>query len=383
LEQLQAQFDYVFVATGAHKSRPIGVEGEELSPHIMSGLAMLKKVALGQKLDLGKKVAVIGGGNTAIDAARAALRLGCEVIVVYRRTRNEMPAHEEEVEESRQEGVEFRFLAAPEKIELNNDQSIKKFVCCEMELGEVDQSGRRSPKKIEGKTFNLKVDSIVSAVGEEPLFGYLDASVVTGAGAVRVGADLSAQVKKEGKVKVFAGGDILDTPRTVIHAIGEGKKAAIGIDCLRKGINFTELLPRITLGDGGPLSFALYMGWKTLNENPFDNKTVVTPEKIKYDYIEKAPQMEVRIRPPRERKTDFSPYVETYDKEAALKEAERCMHCGRCLECDNCVLFCPDASVLAQKGGGFRYAFEYDYCKGCVVCAEECPCGVILSKREE
>jgi Pyruvate/2-oxoacid:ferredoxin oxidoreductase delta subunit len=205
---------------------------------------------------------------------------------------------------------------------------------------------------------------------------------VTGAGAVKVGSDLSVQMKKEGKAKVFAGGDILDTPRTVVHAIGEGKKAAIAIDCVRKGVDFAELLPTISLGDGGAVSFGLYMGWKNISENPFDNKAVVTPEKIKYDYIEKAPQVEVKVASALKRNKNFNPYVEGFDKSAAVQEAKRCMHCGRCMECDNCVIFCPDASVSAQKGKPYSYAFEYDYCKGCLVCAEECPCGVILSKRE-
>ena len=149
-KELCEEYDYIFLASGVHQSRKLDIENEQESPRIMSGHSFLKEVALGERVDLGRKVIVIGGGNTAIDAARTAIRLGCEVTVIYRRSEEEMPAHPEEVQAAREEGVKFRFLASPERIEFKRDGIIKKVVFAEMELGLPDEGGRRQPLKKKG-----------------------------------------------------------------------------------------------------------------------------------------------------------------------------------------------------------------------------------------
>jgi 2-oxoacid:acceptor oxidoreductase delta subunit (pyruvate/2-ketoisovalerate family) len=384
LEQLRREHDYVFLATGVHRSRPLGLAGEDESPRVMSGLQMLRRVALGETPELGERVVVVGGGNTAIDAARTAVRLGCEVTVLYRRTEKEMPAHAEEVAEAREEGVTFHFLAIPEKLELNDDDdTVKRLLCCEMELGAPDESGRRRPVKKDGATFELPADSIISAIGEQPVFDYLQESVETVWDTVKVDEWLRANGGDKDAAAVYAGGDIIDIPHTVIHAVAAGKKAALAMDCARQGLVYEELFPRIAIGSAGGVSFAKYMGWQPLNPVRQDLHEVVGSERINYDYFEEAARQEFPVADADRRKESFEPYRQTMTEAEALAEAERCLHCGRCIECDNCLIFCPDTAVLAQRNNTFGYVFDYDYCKGCGVCANECPRDAIRMVPEE
>ncbi len=382
LDELREKFDYVFLATGVHKSRPLGIEGED-SEHVLSGLEMLRRTAFGEKLDLGKKVAVIGGGNTAIDAARTALRLGLDVEVIYRRTEAEMPAHHEEVEEARQEGVKFRFLAAPERIEFDSNGNIARLVCTEMELGEPDESGRRRPVKKPDALFDVEVDTVISAIGELADFDYLKDLVPNDGWVVKVDEGLRALDGNDGKAKVYAGGDIIDIDHTVVHAVAAGKKAAIAIDCDLKGKDVTAVLDEIAVGDAGAISFAAYIGIPPLNDVRQDKKAVVRQDKIVFDYFEEAERSRLPMLGPDERKGSFAEVYQTISEEVAQYEAKRCFHCGRCIECDNCLVFCPDMAVLAHTDGKFGYEFDYNYCKGCGICYKECPRYAISMVDEE
>ncbi len=381
-EKLETEFDYIFIATGALKSRQLGLENEEESPRIMSALSMLKKIALNEKIDLGKKVAVIGGGNSAIDAARSALRLGCDVTIIYRRTQDEMPAHMEEIKEAKEEGVKFIFLAAPKKILFHDDGKVKSLICTEMVLGDMDESGRRRPIEKKGSEFEVEIDTLISAIGEQPDLTYLSKAVSITDSPINVANDLSIPVKDKAH-KIFAGGDIINTPRTVIHAISEGKRAAIAMDCHRRGIDFDSLLSEISIGDNGPISFSLYKGLEPPDAVSLNNKKVVTSNEMNYDYFEEIDQEVEEKLEPSKRKTRFDPYVLSYSQEKAQKEAIRCMHCGRCIECDNCLIFCPDSSVYIKKNGQFGYEIDYDYCKGCGICYVECPRACIKMVPEE
>jgi len=383
LNELRSDYDYIFLGTGVHESAKLNLEGEDESNRIMSGLGMLKKVALGEGVDLGKRVAIIGGGNTAIDAARTAVRLGSKVTVIYRRSETEMPAHPGEIEEAREEGVEFRFLAAPEKIEINNDGNIEKLVCCEMELGTPDESGRRRPVKIEDDIFEVETDSILTAIGEISAFDYLKGIVNTENRVVEVNEGMQVNTVDDGRAKIFAGGDIIDLPHTVVHAVAAGKKAAIVMDCDRKGADFSEVFKKIATGDGQALSFSRYMGWTPVNPVRQNNTKVVDSEKIVYDYFMKAPPVDKKVVNADARKGSFDAYCKTFDEDQAQREAARCMHCGRCTECDNCLIFCPDVSVLVSGEGQFGYAIDYDYCKGCGICFTECPRNAITMIDEE
>jgi 2-oxoacid:acceptor oxidoreductase delta subunit (pyruvate/2-ketoisovalerate family) len=340
---------------------------------IMSAMNILKQVARGETVALGKRVAVIGGGNTAIDAARTAIRMGCHVTVIYRRSLTEMPAHPEEVREAQEEGVIFRFLAAPEDITLNADTTIENLVCCEMELGPTDESGRCRPIRKEGVTFDVPADTILVAIGENPDFDYLGRRVRSSDTIIRTGDDLSILSDHTDGAKVFAGGDMIDIPHTVVHAVASGKKAAIAMDCDRRGIAFSDVLNQIRIGSGDALSFSRYMNWAPVNPVLQNDQKVVDSTKIVYDYFIKMPGCEKTIQPADLRKDSFEPYHSTLSVEEALHETERCMHCGRCTECDNCLIFCPDVSILDQTRETFGYAIDYDYCKGCGICLTECP----------
>ncbi len=383
LESLCNDYDYVFLATGVHKSIKIGLAGEEECPHIVSGLDFLKQVALGEKPVIGKKVVVIGGGNTAIDAARTAVRMGADVKVVYRRTQNEMPAHPGEIQEAAEEGVQFRYLAAPEKIETDDNKAIRKLVCCEMELGEPDESGRSRPLRMEGNLFEVEADTILTAIGEAPVFEYMNDMAKTREWVVQVDEHLQTETQKDIRAKIFAGGDIIDISHTVIHAVGTGKRAAIAMDCDQKGISLSKAVEDITIGNGPGLSFSKYMGWKNLSPGDQDLKKVVDSENIVFDYFQKAQPAEKTVQSAELRKTSFDPHRQTLTEKAAQEEAARCMHCGRCTECDNCLIFCPDVSVLVKGDGQFGYVFDYDYCKGCGICFSECPRHAITMMSEE
>lgn len=382
LDECLRRFDYVFLAPGAQGSRKLGVPGEN-SPHVMSGLDLLKKIALGEKVDVGRSVIVVGGGNTAIDAARSAVRLGSDVTILYRRTEAEMPAHPEEIAEAREEGIGFRFLAAPERVELKGNAAIANLVCCEMELGKPDESGRRRPVKKQGARFTLETDTIIAAIGEEAAFDPMAGVLKKNAGILDVDEGLHVRSLEAGKGRIFAGGDIVDAPHTVVHAIAAGKRAAVSIDCHRKGIQFSDVLQRITLGGGPAISFSAYMGWEPVNPVRRNLNSVVQPEHIVYDYFEKAPRIQKTEIPAGERKKNFDSYEETFTLEQARKEAARCIHCGRCTECDNCLVLCPDVSVLVKGEGEFGYVFDYNYCKGCGICFTECPRHAITMVDEE
>ncbi len=383
MAHLRREFDYIFLATGGHSSLTLGLAGEKESPGIMSGLAMLKKAALGEAMDLGGRVVVIGGGNTAVDAARTAVRLGCETTILYRRSEEEMPAHPREVAEAGEEGVRLALLAAPERIELDDAGDVRKLICREMTLGAPDESGRRRPEKKDGALFEMEADAIVTAIGEAPGLDYLAGEVKTEQGMALVDDGLKALDEEGDGGKIFAGGDMIAMPRTVAHAVAAGKRAAISMDCDRKGLDAARVFSTITAGDGPALRFSAYMEWEPEDSASRNPRKVVGRDRIVYDYFRKAPAIRVETSDPASRKKTFQDYRRTYTEKEARAEAERCMHCGRCTECDNCLIFCPDMSVLPHDDGRFGYAIDYDYCKGCGICCTECPRNAITMIDEE
>lgn len=384
LSQLSDTFDYVFLATGVHRSIPLGIPGEHDTERVMSGLDLLKRVACDDVPDIGGRVMVIGGGNTAVDAARTALRLGAEVTVVYRRTEAEMPAHEDEVNEALEEGVRFLFLAAPVRIDVNPDGGIARVACCEMRLGEQDESGRRRPIVKEGSQFELDADTVITAVGEQAGFSYLEGAAAPERGALPVDSGGRALVGSTFD-RLYAGGDIIDIPHTAVHAVAAGKRAAIAMDCELKGLDLEDVLGRITIGNGPGLSFEAYRGLKQPLSEDASLKTVVKPEDMVFDYFRYTRPVEIEITPATDRKTSFQPYRSSLTARQARLEAERCMHCGRCTCCDNCLIFCPDMAVHINGNGSSSrcYTIDYDYCKGCGICAAECPrCAITMVKEE-
>ena len=216
----------VFISTGAHKSRKLGVESENLDG-VVQALDFLRDTNLGKRVHVGERVAVIGGGNVAIDAARTALRLGAkEAHILYRRTREEMPANPYEVKEAEENGVKIQFLVAPKKI-IGNNGKATSLECFKMALGEPDETGRRTPKPIEGSEFTLPFDTIILAIGESPNIDFLPKEVEIGEGNVIVVDPFTMETSMPG---VFAGGDCVSGPATVVEAVVAGKRAAAQIE---------------------------------------------------------------------------------------------------------------------------------------------------------
>ncbi len=364
------EYEAIFIATGAHVSRKLNIPGEGLKG-VGSGLDLLRDINLGKAVRIGKKVAVIGGGNTALDAARAVLRLGGTPVILYRRSRDEMPAFDEEVFEALEEGIEIRYLVGPAAV-IGRDGRVTQLECIKMELGAEDETGRRIPLPIPQSNFTIEVDGVIVAVGEEPDLGFLPEDIrVEGK---MVSTDKAALTSRKA---VFAGGDMAHLDRTVAHAIGSGKRAAISIDCLTRNRGVDGVLGEIRVGEGGTLSIARYL-------NQFARKRashVVSFDELNLDYFEHAERNERFKLPAPERVGDFSEVAAGLAEHQATKEAGRCFSCGICNGCENCYIFCPDLSVITDEGV-VSYRINYDYCKGCGICLAECPRNALSLEKE-
>jgi Pyruvate/2-oxoacid:ferredoxin oxidoreductase delta subunit len=330
-DELRKRHDAIFVATGAHRSRTIGLGTSQDGP-IWSGLRFLDRVNQGTDPDIGRRAVIVGGGNTAIDTARVALRLGAEPYIIYRRTREEMPAHDTEIEDAEKEGIQFTYLATPIAVEEAGRQLRVTFN--RMKLGEAGQDGRRRPQAIPGDTFKLTVDTLIEAVGEEPDLKFL-----------------GNYSEKDG---IFIGGDAFTGPSTVVDAIAGGKEIARRI--------------RKYLGYNGKES------GKKLQLGKFDRET------LNYEYFPTIRPTAIPKLPVQDRNSNFEEIVGTLETEGAVQEAHRCMSCGVCNSCDTCYIHCPEAAISRN---GSSYSINLDYCKGCGICAQECPRGVITLIQEE
>jgi 2-oxoacid:acceptor oxidoreductase delta subunit (pyruvate/2-ketoisovalerate family) len=366
-------YDAVFYATGAHRGKPMGVEGED-GPGIVAGLEFLKAVNRGERPAIGRRVAVIGGGNTAMDCARTALRLGAEPVVVYRRTRAEMPAIPQEVEETIREGIEFVFLAAPSGFRWEDGRLVEMHVT-RMELGEPDASGRRRPVPIDDGGYTMPVDTVLTAIGEDAELDALPAELPREWGAIRVNEWGAA-----GQGAVFAGGDLAGEERTVADALGSGKRAAVGIDrYLRRRAGDAAgagALERLRWGGDGQVSMSRWRNDDPVRRTNPTNE-VIDIEALQLAHFRREPRHQERWR---EGHVDFGEVNLGLDMKEAMAEARRCFNCGVCNDCELCLILCPDVAITRREGGGFE--IDLDYCKGCGLCAEECPRGAIVMTRE-
>jgi NADPH-dependent glutamate synthase beta subunit-like oxidoreductase len=333
-------FDAAFVAVGAHLGKRAYIPAGSAAK-MLDAVQMLRSMEGADAPKLGRRVAVYGGGNTAFDAARTAKRLGAEeAIVVYRRTRDRMPAHDSELEEALAEGVMVRWLSTIRHADAG------KLVIERMEL---DESGFPQPT---GELEELEADSLVLALGQESDLSLLEraAGVVIEDGVVAVAEDLMT-----GRPGVFAGGDIVPAERTVTAAVGHGRHAARGIDAYLRGERYAPAPP------GKPAGFEALNPW----------------------YYDDAPRT---VRPQIEaarRQSTFDEVTSGLDTATALFEARRCLSCGSCFACDNCYGVCPDNAVIKlDPAGAYAYAFDLDYCKGCALCVQECPAGAIEMEPE-
>ncbi|MDI6763848.1 MAG: NAD(P)-binding protein [Thermodesulfobacteriota bacterium] len=368
LEDLK-DYQAVFISTGAHRSRGLHIPGEK-EKGVLSGLDLLKKINLSKRVKLGDKIGVIGGGNTAIDVARSVIRLGKKATILYRRSREEMPAFEDEIVEALEEGVKIRYLVNP--IRLGQKDGLKRLECLRMELGEKDESGRRRPVPIPNSNLFIDADHVIIAAGEEIEASFLPEGLEKKEGIVLTQRDGSTGIKG-----VFAGGDLTSNQRTVAHAIGSGKKAAMAIDAFLKGKDAEGMIIQHLIGEGPSLSIFGYLRPGERLRNPH----VVTFEELNMDYFEPAKRQQESKSAVKERIKGFKEVSSTLSEGVALDEAERCFSCGTCNECENCYVFCPDGSILKREEL-FSHQVDYDYCKGCGICFTECPRGAISLKEE-
>jgi len=369
-EEILDGYDAVFVGTGVYEKRRLGIPGEGLAG-VVSGLDFLKSVFMDPDYDPGRDVLIIGGGNSAIDAARTAVRKGCNASLFYHRSRNEMPAFEEEVLDGVKEGVNFHFLVEPVSIMEENGRAVT-IELRKTELGDPDDSGRRRPVPVTGSEFSVKADLIVAATGELLKKDLLPAGVEVEEGLVKIDRFGRTSAKK-----VFAGGDAALSEHSIAEAIGSGKASACAIDSFLKGEDIEEKQDAILIGKTGAVSFSRYLecgrthkyesdqvaNWDTLNINYFQKQ-----ERSKSSRLSIA----TRIR-------DFSEVIQGFSEEGAVKEVERCFHCGVCTMCENCYIFCPDVAIEKRDNG---YIISYDYCKGCGICVNECPRSAIHMEAE-
>jgi NADPH-dependent glutamate synthase beta subunit-like oxidoreductase len=341
LEAMQeGGFDAVFLAVGAHIGKRAYIPAGSAAK-ILDAVSLLRSMEGEEQPLLGRRVVVYGGGNTAIDAARTAKRLGAsDAIIVYRRTRERMPAHDFEVEEAEQEGVLMKWLSTIKQADEG------KLVIERMEL---DDSGFPQPT---GELEELEADSLVLALGQDADLSLLDGvpGLEIADGVVQVAANMMT-----GHAGIFAGGDMVPAERTVTVGVGHGKKAARNIDAWLRGLD-RPVAPKHPIASFDKLNTWYYS----------DAPRTVQPQLA-------------RAR----RESTFDEVVGGLDESTAVFEARRCLSCGNCFSCDNCFSVCPDNAVLKLADPDEPYRIDLDFCKGCGICAAECPSGSIVMVPEE
>jgi 2-oxoacid:acceptor oxidoreductase delta subunit (pyruvate/2-ketoisovalerate family) len=335
----QGRFDAAFLAVGAHLAKRAYIPAGSAA-RILDAVALLRSMEGEEKPLLGRRVVVYGGGNTAVDVARTAKRLGAtDAIIVYRRTRERMPAHDSELEEALQEGVLVKWLSTIRQAD-ETAITVEKMM--------LDAKGNPQPT---GEIETLEADAVVLALGQEVDLSLLDRvpGLEVDDGTVKVGADMMTAYPG-----IFAGGDMVPAERTVTVAVGHGKKAARNIDAWLCGGRYA----------------------------PPPQHALARFDRLNPWYYSDAPKTVRPVLDLARRQSTFDEVQGGLDESSAQFEARRCLSCGNCFECDNCYGMCPDNAVI-KLGPGKRFQFNFDYCKGCGICATECPCGAIEMVAEE
>ncbi len=332
-EKDAGKFDAVFVAVGAHLSKRTDIPSRDAGT-MLDAVSYLKQVESGTPPKLGRRVAIYGGGNTAMDAARVAKRLGHEPLIIYRRDYEHMPAHAFEADEAMEEGVKIHWLRTIKSIEELNFQ---------VEVMKVDENGRPQPT---GEFETIEADDLIMALGQDT-----DTEFLRTAPGVEFQRDGTVEVSENmmtGYPGLFAGGDMVPSDRTVTIGVGHGKKAARNIDAYLRGETYRKAAK-------GPLA---------------------TFDKLHLWFYTDAAQRPQGHTDLVLRQTSFEEVVKGLSEKEAVYEAKRCLSCGNCFECDGCYGACPEDAII-KLGPGKRYEYNYDLCTGCAVCFEQCPCHAI------
>jgi NADPH-dependent glutamate synthase beta subunit-like oxidoreductase len=357
-DELRNGYDAIYVAIGAHQGKKLGIDGED-GPGIWTGTEFLNHANSGKTVEIGGNVVVIGGGDTAIDAARVSKRvaidsaaisrrMGADVTILYRRTRTEMPAIEREIEEALEEGINIEYLAAPKEILRDDEGQVRAMVVQRMALGEPDDSGRRRPVPIEGDIYELPVETVITAVSQKPELGALGSEEL---GDGWLNADDWGKTEIDG---IWTGGDNINLG-IATTSIGQARRAAESIDAILQGKEIkTNGVPETILAD-----------------------------KLKLDWYEPKKRGERVVLAPEERLANPTKEIDLgLTVEHALEETTRCFSCGRCFGCENCWMYCQNncfVKIQEPQLGQF-YTIKLDVCDGCKKCWEECPCGFILGE---
>jgi NADPH-dependent glutamate synthase beta subunit-like oxidoreductase len=337
-EKQKGGFDAVFVAVGAHLSKKTDIPARDAGK-ILDAVSFLKDVEMGNAPKMGRRVAIYGGGNTAMDAARVAMRLGHEPLIIYRRDRAHMPAHEFEADEALEEGVKIHWLRTIKSIDEG---------AFTVEVMEIDENGR---PRATGQFETIEADDLILALGQDTDTGFL--KKVPGVEFQKDGTVIVGPNMMTGYPGIFAGGDMVPSERTVTIGVGHGKKAARNIDAYLRGETYSKP-PK-----GGLADFEKLHLWF-------------------YTDAAQRPQGHTEIA---RRKTSFDEVVQGLAEKDAVYEAKRCLSCGNCFECDGCFGACPEDAII-KLGPGKRYEYNYDLCTGCAICFEQCPCHAIQMMPE-
>ena len=326
-------FHATFLAVGAHLARRIDIPGFD-AKRLLDAATFLRSMESVAPIKIGRRVAVYGGGNTAIDVARTAERLGAEPVIIYRRDEAHAPSFKEEIEEARDEGVQFQWLRS---LATGDDKTVS------LEVMELDECGAPKPT---GRFETIEAHTVVLALGQKS-----DTGFVRNLPGIRLQHDGTVEIDDQmmtGHPGLFAGGDMVPGEQSVSMATGHGKLAARHIDAYLRGTRYVR-------AQAHPLA---------------------TFDRLNPWYYTDAEQSKQPVLALARRRASFEEMVGALDQDTALLEARRCLSCGNCVECDNCYAVCPDNAVI-KLGAGNRFEINYDYCKGCGLCAEECPCGAI------
>ncbi|OGP88047.1 MAG: hypothetical protein A2156_01030 [Deltaproteobacteria bacterium RBG_16_48_10] len=388
LERLKKEYDAVYIAAGAHKAEKLGIHGEDLEG-VIHGVTFMYRVNLGEPLNVGQRVAVVGGGNTAMDTARSSLRLGAkEVLILYRRTREEMPVDERELEQVEEEGVRIHYLTTPIRVLSKDGVRVSGVRCIRNRLGEPEADGRRRPIPMEGSEFDVDIDLLIPAVSQSPDISFLPEEI---------GLEISKwdrlavnpETFEANVLGIFAGGDFITGPRDVIRVIADGRKAALSIHSYLSGERFQKR----------PAYFK-----------------VIPEVRIDPD-LEKIPRQRVDTLPVQQRKSIDVEVELGFTREVAVKEATRCLQCHlftifdrtKCILCGGCVDICPkycfrmvrldgiegndrlSAYIRDLYGTSLEEAGKLDLgtamikeesrCIQCGLCSKRCPTGAITMEE--
>ena len=373
IKEAKKNYDAIFLGCGHSQSLPLSIPGEDLAG-VEKGLNFLKNIRRGDIPPLRGTVAVIGGGNTAVDTARSAVRLGAKVLLIYRRRQRDMPAFAEEVQMALEEGIEIRELETPVEIERQKGDLVVTLQ--KMRVTQETPRGKARIKPSGRKRDKIRVQHLLVAVGSSAAEDWYDLPGKT-RGVTRFNNCVLVHRSRE-PVLVY-GGDLVASIKSVVHAVASGKEAAMALDVFfKEGSEAMEKKLKSSLvGNGPSLSMEIYLGGPREKRN----HSIVSFENLNTDYFRFAPALSHPRLLREERLKSFAEINLKIGASLALREAERCFNCGLCNQCNNCQLFCPEIAVIRDHNFEGRH-INYDYCKGCGLCVVECPRNAMALKEE-